>query len=76
MGKGRNSGEIVAGNEPIDDTLRAIDYITSAGAFPTVCIFRPVIGSDLEHHPSPRYEDMRLVMKQISPMPTPSPRKP
>ena len=31
--------------------IEGIDYITSVGAFPTVCIFRPVIGSDLEHEP-------------------------
>ena len=54
LGKGTCSGEIIAGIEPLEDTLRAIDYITSLGAFPTVCIFRPTIGSDLERSPSPR----------------------
>jgi len=65
MGKGKVSGEIIAGVEPLEDTLRAIDYITSVGAFPTVCIFRPVIGSDMENHPSPRYEDMRVVFSHM-----------
>jgi len=65
LGKGAVSGEIIAGVEPIEDTLRAIDYITSVGAFPTVCIFRPVIGSDMERHPSPRYEDMRIVFEHV-----------
>jgi hypothetical protein len=65
MGKGRVSGEIIAGVEPVEDTIRAIDYITSLGAFPTVCIFRPTIGSDMEHYPSPRYEDMRVVMEHM-----------
>lgn len=65
LGKGAVSGEIIAGVEPIEDTLRAIDYITSVGAFPTVCIFRPVIGSDMERHPSPRYEDMRVVFEHV-----------
>ena len=55
LGKGACSGEIIAGVEPIEDTLRAIDYITGLGAFPTVCIFRPTIGTDMEHWPPPRY---------------------
>lgn len=65
MGKGRNSGEIIAGIEPVEDTKRAIDYITSVGCFPTVCIFRPVIGSDMEHYPSPKPEEMIEVMRHV-----------
>jgi hypothetical protein len=65
LGRGAVSGEIIAGVEPLEQTLQAIDYIASTGAFPTVCIFRPVIGCDLEHHPSPRYEDMRIVMRRV-----------
>jgi hypothetical protein len=60
--RGAVSGEIIAGLEPIANTLGGIDRIVSAGAFPTVCIFRPTIGSDLEHWPPPQYEDMRTVM--------------
>ncbi|MCB9833734.1 MAG: hypothetical protein H6807_14830 [Planctomycetes bacterium] len=63
--KGACSGEIIAGVEPIEDTLRAIDYITGVGAFPTVCIFRPVIGSDMEDHPSPDFAAMRRVMEYM-----------
>ncbi len=65
LGKGSCSGEIIAGVEPIDDTLRAIDYITGLGAFPTVCIFRPTIGADMEQWPSPRYEDMLVVFRHL-----------
>ena len=65
MGKGAVSGEIIAGVEPVEDTIRAIDYITGVGAFPTVCVFRPVIGSDMERHPTPRYEDMRHVFEHV-----------
>lgn len=60
--RGAVSGEIIAGLEPIDNTIEGIERIVSAGAFPTVCIFRPTIGSDLEHWPPPQYEDMRRVM--------------
>lgn len=62
LGKGSCSGEIIAGVEPLEDTIKAIDYITDIGAFPTVCIFRPVIGSDMENYPSPKYEDMAGIM--------------
>jgi len=65
LGKGSCSGEIIAGVEPLEDTIRAIDYITDVGAFPTVCIFRPVIGSDMEDYPSPRFEEMVAVMKYM-----------
>ncbi len=65
LGKGRVSGEIIAGIEPVEDTLKAIDYICSVGAFPTVCIFRPVQGSVMEDWPSPSYEDMVRVFRCV-----------
>ena len=65
MGKGSCSGEIIAGVEPMEDTLRAIDYITSLGAFPTICIFRPLIGSDMEKFPPPSYKEMVTVMRHM-----------
>ncbi len=65
LGKGRVSGEIIAGIEPIEDTLKAIDYICSVGAFPTVCIFRPVQGAVMEEWPSPSYEDMVRVFRCV-----------
>ncbi len=65
LGKGACSGEIIAGIEPIEDTLKAIDMIAGLGAFPTVCIFRPTIGSDMEGWPSPRYEDMIVVFRHL-----------
>jgi hypothetical protein len=65
MPRGAVSGELIAGVEPIERTVEAIDYIASQGAFPTVCIFRPTVGSDMEDWPPPRYEDMRVVMRQV-----------
>ena len=65
LGKGACSGEIIAGVEPLEDTLKAIDYITGLGAFPTVRIFRPTLGADMEHWPSPRYEDMLVVFRHL-----------
>jgi hypothetical protein len=65
MPRGSCSGEIIAGVEPMQSSLDAINYITGLGAFPTVCIFRPVVGSDMEHYPSPNYEDMIQVMRHM-----------
>ena len=65
MPRGAVSGEIIAGIEPIESTLLAIERITSVGAFPTVCVFRPTAGSDMEHWPSPAFEDMRRVFAAV-----------
>jgi hypothetical protein len=65
MSKGAVSGEIIAGVEPIEATLRGIDWITAQGAFPTVCIFRPTVGADMESWPSPGYDEMRRVMAHV-----------
>ncbi len=65
LGKGACSGEIIAGVEPLTDTLKAIDVITGLGAFPTVCIFRPTEGSDMEDWPPPQYEDMIVVFRHL-----------
>jgi hypothetical protein len=65
MPRGAVSGEIIAGIEPIEKTLEAIDTITAMGAFPTVCIFRPTVGSDMESWPAPSAEDMTRVMRHM-----------
>jgi hypothetical protein len=65
LGRGRVSGEIIAGLEPIEATMRGIDRIVAAGAFPTVCIFRPTVGSDLENAPSPDPGAMREVFAHL-----------
>jgi hypothetical protein len=65
MPKGAVSGEIIAGVEPVEATLRGIDWIADHGAFPTVCIFRPTVGADMESWPSPTYEDMRPIMAHV-----------
>jgi len=65
-GPGRVSGEIIAGVEPLADTLAAIDEIVSLGAFPTVCVFRPTVGSLMADHPPPRPEEMRVVFRHVA----------
>jgi hypothetical protein len=63
--RGAVSGELIAGIEPIEQTIAAIDRITDIGAFPTVCIFRPTVGSDMEGWPPPEYDAMRQVMAHV-----------
>ncbi len=65
MGKGRISGEIIAGVEPIEDTFRAVEYIVRIGAFPMVCIFRPLTGADMENYPPPAFSDMVRVFRHV-----------
>jgi len=65
LGRGRVAGEIIAGVEPIEATKRGIDRIVNAGAFPTVCIFRPTIGSQMQHVPPPDPEAMREVFAHL-----------
>ena len=65
LGRGRVSGEIIAGVESVEATKRGIDRIVNAGAFPTVCIFRPTIGSEMESVPPPDPEAMKDVFAYL-----------
>ena len=65
LGPGKVSGEIIAGLEPIDATKRGIDRIVNAGAFPTVCIFRPTVGSAIENVPPPKPDEMNEVFAHL-----------
>ncbi len=42
------NGEIIAGLEPPESSIRAIDWITSVGAIPTVCVFRRLYEACME----------------------------
>ena len=82
MPKGAVSGEIIAGIEPVEDTLAAIDYIAGLGAFPTVCVFRPdgrrrhgvVAAADVRRHARASwlhvYEACRRTGSPSAPRPT------
>ena len=59
------NGEIIAGLEPPGSSMRAIDWVTSVGAIPTVCVFRPLIGTDLEDAPPPRTDDLVPVFRRL-----------
>jgi uncharacterized radical SAM superfamily protein len=59
------NGEIIAGLEPAESSIAAIDWITSVGAIPTVCVFRPLVGTDLEDMEPPRTEELVPVFRRL-----------
>jgi hypothetical protein len=60
-----SNGEIIAGLEPPESSIAAIDWITSVGAIPTVCVFRPLKGTDLQHCEPPKTEEMIPVFRRL-----------
>ena len=59
------NGEIVAGLEAPESSIAAINWITAAGAIPTVCVFRPLRGTDYERLPPPETEDLVPVFRRL-----------
>jgi hypothetical protein len=60
-----SNGEIIAGLEPARSTIDAINWITASGAIPTVCVFRPLRGTDYEDVSPPATEDMIPVFARL-----------
>jgi hypothetical protein len=65
FGRGAVSGEIIAGVEPVATTIEAIEWIASVGAFPTVCVFRPLAGATMESVAPPDPDDMEIVFREV-----------
>lgn len=59
------NGEIIAGLESPESSIAAINWITKAGAIPTVCVFRPLRGTDYEDQPPPDTEAMIPVFRRL-----------
>lgn len=59
------NGEIIAGLESPESSMKAIDWITSVGAIPTVCVFRPLQGTDYADVPPPKTEDIIPVFRHL-----------
>ena len=59
------NGEIIAGLEPPESSIAAIDWITAAGAIPTVCVFRPLRGTDYEDREPPDTESLIPVFRRL-----------
>jgi hypothetical protein len=59
------NGELIAGLEPPESTMRAIDWLTERGAIPTICVFRPLKGTDYENMPAPQTDDLVPVFARL-----------
>ncbi len=59
------NGEIIAGLESPEDSIDAINWITGVGAIPTVCVFRPLLGTDYKHLPPPETDDLVPVFRRL-----------
>ncbi len=59
------NGEIIAGLEDPKDSIAAIDWITEQGAIPTVCVFRPLAGTDYAGVDVPDTEEMVPVFARL-----------
>lgn len=59
------NGEIIAGLEPAASSIQAIDWVTKVGAIPTVCVFRPLDGTDMEEQRPPKTEDLVPVFQRL-----------
>jgi hypothetical protein len=59
------NGEIIAGLEPAEESIRAIDWITGVGAIPTVCVFRPLHATDYAGVPPPKTEEIVPIFRRL-----------
>ena len=59
------NGEIIAGLESPESTIAAIERIASVGAIPTVCVFRPLEGTQYAHLSAPKTRDMIPVFRKL-----------
>jgi len=59
------NGEMIAGLEEPESTIAGIDRITSVGAIPTVCVFRPLSGTPMADLMPPKTEAMVPVFKHL-----------
>jgi hypothetical protein len=63
--KGQVSGEIVAGLEPTESSIKAVEFNASFGAVSTVCVFRPCVGTDLEKQNPPEPNSIAPVLARM-----------
>lgn len=59
------NGELIAGLEPAAASLAAIDWLTERGAIPTVCVFRPLVGTDLAAAPPPSTAEVLPIFQHL-----------
>lgn len=65
FGRGRVSGEIIAGLEEPRNTVRAIEDFARRGVVSTVCVFRPCLGTELEGQRPPSAGELRPIFRRL-----------
>jgi hypothetical protein len=63
--KGQVSGEIVAGLEPTESSIKAVEFNASFGAVTTVCVFRPCVGTDMEQQNPPEQKSLSPILARM-----------
>jgi hypothetical protein len=59
------NGELIAGLEPPERSIEAIDWLTERGAIPTVCVFRPLAGTQLSDASPPGARELLPVFERL-----------
>jgi hypothetical protein len=59
------NGELIAGLEPADRSVEAVRWLAKRGVVPTVCVFRPLVGTALADRPSPATEEVLPVFQAL-----------
>lgn len=59
------NGEIVAGLEPAASSIAAVRWLAERGAIPTVCVFRPLVGTDLAATSPPSPDEVLPVFQAL-----------
>lgn len=59
------NGELVAGLEPVESSAAAVDWLVARGAIPTVCVFRPLVGTDLASARPPSTASMVPLFRRL-----------
>jgi hypothetical protein len=66
LGKGRVYAGLVAGLEPLDSILTALDTFADMGVVPAVAVFHPDDQSKLISHPRPESDFLERVLEKMS----------
>jgi hypothetical protein len=59
------NGEIIAGLEPASSSRAAIAWLVERGAIPTVCVFRPLVGTALARLDPPATADVLPIFRDL-----------
>lgn len=59
------NGEIVAGLEPAASSVAAVRWLAQRGAIPTVCVFRPLVGTDFAGVAPPATQEVLPVFQAL-----------